>query len=105
MVKLRIILTGALAWIMVALGAAGCASEQQAQAALRAQARISQAQAVQTALSHAPGGAIKDGELENDNGNLIWWFDIVTPGSKTITEVSVDAMTGGVISVATETGE
>jgi uncharacterized membrane protein YkoI len=104
-VKPKIIITGALAWALVALGAAGCASDRQAQAALRAQARVSQAQAEQTALTHAPGGAIKQSELENDNGKLIWWFDIVTPGSKNVTEVSVDAMTGGVISVATETGE
>jgi len=104
-VKSKIILTGALVWSLVALGAAGCASDRQAQAALRAQARISQAQAEQTALTQAPGGAVKQGELENDNGKLIWWFDIVTPGSKNVTEVSVDAMTGGVISVATETGQ
>jgi uncharacterized membrane protein YkoI len=104
-VKPRIIITGTLAWAMVALGAAGCASDRHAQAALRAQARTSQMQAEQTALTHAPGGTIKQSELENDNGKLIWWFDIVTPGSKTVTEVSVDAMTGGVISVATETGE
>ena len=103
--KPRIIITGTLAWAMVALGAAGCASDRHAQAALRAQARTSQMQAEQTALTHAPGGTIKQSELENDNGKLIWWFDIVTPGSKTVTEVSVDAMTGGVISVATETGE
>ena len=103
--KSKIILTGALAGALATLGVAGCASDRQAQAALRAQARISQAQAEQTALTQAPGGAIKQGELEDDNGKLVWWFDIVTPGSKHVTEVSVDALTGGVISVATETGE
>ena len=72
---------------------------------MRAQARTSQMQAEQTALTHAPGGTIKQSELENDNGKLIWWFDLVTPGSKAVTEVSVDAITGGVISVATETSE
>jgi uncharacterized membrane protein YkoI len=104
-VKHKRIITGMLAAAIVALGAAGCASDKQAQAALRAQASISQEQAQQTALAHAPGGTIKEGELENDNGKLIWWFDIVTSGSKSVTEVSVDAKTGGVISVATETGE
>lgn len=103
--KNRTIVTGALAAGIVALGTAGCASEKREQAVLLAQARISQAQAEQTALAYAPGGAIKQGALENDNGKLIWWFDILMPRSRNVTEVSVDAFTGGVISVATETGE
>src|ERR1035441_4586113 len=73
-VKHKRIITGMLAAAIVALGAAGCASDKQAQAALRAQASISQEQAQQTALAHAPGGTIKEGELENDKGKLIWWF-------------------------------
>ena len=99
------LIPGILAAALVVLGAGGCASERPTQAALRAQASINQRQAGQAALAHTPGGAIKESALENDNGKLVWWFDIVMPGSKRITEISVDAMTGGVISVATETGE
>jgi len=45
-----------------------------------------------------PGGSIKDGELEEEKGRLIWSFDISTPGSKNITELAVDAKTGEVAS-------
>jgi uncharacterized membrane protein YkoI len=100
--KNKIIITS-LAAAIVLVGMAGCASEQQEQAAMQAQAKISKEQAEQTALTKAPGGTIKEGELENENGKLIWSFDIATPDTKNITEVNVDAITGGIISVATET--
>jgi uncharacterized membrane protein YkoI len=104
-VKNKVVVIGFLAAAIAAMGAAGCASEKQEQARLRALARVARQQAEQAALAQAPGGTIKEGELEDDNGKLIWWFDLVTPGSKAVTEVSVDAITGGVISVATETSE
>jgi hypothetical protein len=43
--------------------------------------------------------------VDDEDGKLTWWFDIVPPGAKTPTEVSVDAVTGGVICVATEIPE
>ena len=101
----RVIISGVLTAAIVALGGAGCASEQQEQAALQAQAKISKEQAEQTALAKAPGGTVKEGELEQENGKLIWSFDIATPGTKSTTEVNVDALTGSVISVVTETPE
>ena len=91
-----------VAAVITATGA-GCASERQEQAKLQAQAKISEEQAAQTALVNTPGGTIKDGELENENGLLIWSFDIATPDSKSTTEVNVDAITGGIFSVVTET--
>jgi uncharacterized membrane protein YkoI len=56
-----------------------------------------------TALSRAPGGSVKEAELEREDGQLVWSFDIVLPGTTDITEVLVDAMTGAVVSVETET--
>lgn len=103
--KNKIIIAGVMAAAIVAFGAAGCASEKQEQAELKAQAKISKAQAEQTALAKAPGGTVKEGELEKEKGKLIWSFDIATPGTKNITEVGVDAITGDVVSVATETPE
>lgn len=82
---------------------AGCATPQDA--ALLAQPRISREQAARAALAQAPGGRIREAELAQESGKLIWWFDITTPGSKNLTEVNVDAFTGGVISVATEISE
>jgi uncharacterized membrane protein YkoI len=72
---------------------------------LQAQAKISKEQAQQIALTKAPGGTVKEGELEKEKGKLIWSFDIATPGSKDITEVGVDAITGEVVSVEKETPE
>ena len=84
---------------------AGCETEKQEQAELQAQAKISKDQAQQTALAKAPGGTVKEAELEKEKGKLIWSFDIATPGSANITEVNVDAITGDVVSVETETPE
>ena len=70
---------------------------------LEAKAKISRADAEKTALAKVPGGKIKDGELEEEKGKLIWSFDIATEGTKDIKEVAVDAVTGEVVSVDTET--
>src|SRR5580698_5006271 len=101
--KKKIAISGLLAAAIIAVGAVGCASEQQEQAELQAQAKISKEQAEQTALAKAPGGTIKEGELENEGGKLIWSFDIATPGAKDTTEVNVDAITGDIVSVTSET--
>lgn len=82
------------------LFSSGCATESQQ--ALAAQATVSREQAQQTALSKAPGGTVKEVELEKEHGRLIWSFDIATPGDKDITEVQVDARTGEIVTVEKE---
>jgi hypothetical protein len=52
-----------------------------------------------------PNGTVKDSELEKEHGKWIWSFDIATPGTQDIKEVAVDANTGKVLSVETETPE
>ena len=86
---------------------AGCMSErhEHQQAKLQAEAKVSRAEAVRIALGQAPNGTVKEAELEKEKGKLIWSFDIATPGSKDITEVNVDAITGAVVSVEKETPE
>lgn len=76
---------------------------KEAMAKLMARAKVSETQARAIALSKVPGGTIKEGGLEEENGKLLWSFDIATPGSKDITEVGVDAITGKVLAVAKET--
>jgi uncharacterized membrane protein YkoI len=98
MIKKTIIVGMAAA--IVAIGMAGCASEQQEQAEMQSQAKITKEQAQQTALTKAPGGTIKEGELEKEKGKLIWSFDIA--GSPGVTEVNVDAITGEVVGVENE---
>ena len=81
----------------------GCATEKEKETKLAAQAKISRADAEKTALGKVPGGTIKEGGIEKEKGKLIWSFDIATPGSKDITEVAVDALTGEIVAIDTET--
>jgi uncharacterized membrane protein YkoI len=81
----------------------GCMSEKHEQAKLESEAKVSRADAEKTALEKVPGGTIKEGELEKEKGKLIWSFDISTPGTADIKEVAVDAFSGEVVSVDTET--
>lgn len=70
--------------------------------ALKAQAKVSQDEAQETALAKVPGGTITGGELEKEHGKLIWSFDITKPKTKSITEVQVDAVTGKIVSTKLE---
>lgn len=88
--------------VAAALIACGCASEKQEQAELLTQASIKEDQAQQIALAKVPGGKIKESELEKEKGKLIWSVEVLTEGSKDITEVNVDAMTGEVVGVEHE---
>ena len=87
------------------VGLTACVSESAKQAELESQAKVSKADASRTALGKAPGGTIKEAEIEKEKGKLVWSFDIATPGTSDITEVNVDAMTGDVVSVETEKAE
>ena len=101
MKKTSILLT-VIAVTSLALFASSCATSNEK---LAAQAKVSRPQAEQTALAQVPGGKITEGELEKENGNLVWSFDIATTGSKDITEIQVDAITGQIVSRETETPE
>ena len=72
---------------------------------LEAEAKVSRAEAEKIALTKAPGGTVKEGELEKEKGKLIWSFDISTPGTSDITEVHVDAITGQIAGVEKETAK
>ena len=95
--KNKIIISGLLACGLLAAGLTGCKSGP------HATAKISRETAAATALAQVPGGTVKDGELEKEKGKWIWSFDIAIPGSADIKEVAVDANTGAVIGVETET--
>ena len=108
--KIKMIACAALAAGLLA----GCAWEkcerckkagEATQAKLMAEAKVSKDDAQTTALAKVPNGTVKEAELEKEKGKLIWSFDITTPDSKDIKEVAVDALTGDVIAVETETPE
>jgi len=95
--KNKIIISGLLACGLLAVGLTGCKSEH------HAKAKISKETATATALAQVPNGVVKDSELEKEHGKWIWSFDIAVAGSSDIKEVAVDANTGAVIAVETET--
>lgn len=88
---------------------AGCMTEKaehhNQEAKLMAQAKVSRDAAEKIALTKVPNGTIKDSELEKEHGHLQWSFDVASPGSKDITEVNIDAVTGDVISAEKESAE
>ena len=81
---------------------AGCESESAKTDQLRADAKITEDSAKATALAQVPNGVVKESELEKEHGKLIWSFDIAAPDAKGITEVNVDAIEGGIVSVEHE---
>lgn len=70
--------------------------------ALRAEARISEEQALATALARVPNTRVLVLELEREDGRLIYSFDLKVPGKRGHYEVDVDALTGGVLRAAFE---
>ena len=105
--KINTVICSTLALGLAAFGLAGCCcfkhkEKEESQAKLEAQAKVTKAEASKIALDKVPGGTIKEGELEKEKGKLLWSFDIATPGTKDITEVQVDAMTGAVLDVSKE---
>lgn len=72
---------------------------------LEKQAKITKEEATKIALEKVPGGTVKESELEEEKGKLIWSFDISKEGTKDITEVNVDAKTGKVIAVDVESAK
>ena len=72
-------------------------------ASLRKEAKISEKTARATALKEVPNGKIRASELERENGNLIWSFDIKVPGKTGIEEITVNAVTGAVVTHEHET--
>jgi hypothetical protein len=106
--NIKSIIGSTLTFAVLAGGLTGCCctkckEKEGSNAKLEAQAKISKAEAEKIALDKVPGGTIKEGDIEKEKGKLLWSFDIATPGTKDITEVQVDAMTGQVLDVAKET--
>jgi len=89
-----------LATVLVATFFPSCST----QARLKARAKVSEADAQKIALAKVPGGTIQESELEKEKGKLVWSFDIATAGSRDITEVLVDAVTGEIVAVEKESG-
>lgn len=106
--KTKITIKSLLAFVVAAilgLSVATAKDTEKTQAELQARAKITKEVAQKTALAKVPDGTVKEGELEEENGKLIWSFDITRPGTRDITEVNVDAITGEGVDVAVETAK
>ena len=75
----------------------------QAPQALLKHAKISEAQARETASQKVPDATILSSELEKEHGKLVWSFDMKRAGSDDITEIMIDAKTGKIVSTQVET--
>ena len=75
----------------------------ESQAALKAEAKVTEQDARTTAVAKVPQGTVKSSTLEKEHGRLVWSFDIAQPATQVLTEVQVDARTGKVVSVEKET--
>jgi len=89
--------------VVISPCAIGLQAVDETQAMLHARGKISEAKAREIASAKVPSGTIKSAELEEENGKLIYSFDISTPGTSNITEVAVDAITSNVVDVSVET--
>ncbi|HVT59027.1 MAG TPA: PepSY domain-containing protein [Thermoanaerobaculia bacterium] len=72
---------------------------------LAAKAKISLEAARATALAKVPKGKLKSEELEEENGKLLYSFDIKVPGKSGVEEVEVDALDGSVLKVGHESAK
>lgn len=102
----RVFANGALAIALSAVFAAPLFAQNvkvsEEKPGLLKKAKITVEAATATALGKAPGGKVEKAEIENEDGKLIYSFDIKVAGKAGITEVGVDAMTGAVVNVEHE---
>lgn len=91
------------ALLLAGLTTSSLFADGETDAQLLAQAKISKTQAEQIAMAKVPGAKIQSAEIENEHNALVWSFDMVKTGSKNVTEVLVNAKTGKIVEVTTET--
>ena len=69
---------------------------------LKAEAKISKKTAIQIVQAKVPHGKVKEAELEQEHGRLVWSMDIAVPHTDDILEVQVDAKTADVVAIEIE---
>ena len=106
-IRIALVLT-----LLAGAGFGGCASKQtrtvqgveikEDKAGLWQQATLAPDSAIKLALARVPGGRFVKGELEEEEGTLIYSFDIKSAGKDGTDEVHVDARTGAVLPIEHE---
>ena len=74
-------------------------------AKLKAEAKVSESDAIATAEKEVPNGKIQSAEIEREGGKLIYSFDVKAPHKSGVEEVNVDATTGAVLAHEHETAK
>jgi len=72
---------------------------------LAAQATISADSAQKIALAQVSRGWVREAQLEQQNGTLVYSYDIKARGKSGVEEVNVDAKTGAVVSTKHESAK
>ena len=78
------------------------AEDKKEQKELLKKAKITEADARATASAKVPDGKVKDYEIEEEHGVLVWSYDFSRPKTRDITEVQVNALTGKIQAVEVE---
>ncbi|HEV8411408.1 MAG TPA: PepSY domain-containing protein [Gemmatimonadaceae bacterium] len=81
---------------LVALVAQGIKVTESSPGLLR-RAKITPDSAIALAKARLPKATINSAEIEQENGKLIYSFDLKTAGKSGIDEVNIDAMTGKLV--------
>lgn len=92
-------------FILIGASAATSLAAAETQEQLQTQARVSESAARAIALAQVPHAIVRSAELERENKHLVWSYDLQTPGSKGVTEVQVDAITGKVVATHVESAQ
>jgi uncharacterized membrane protein YkoI len=96
---IRPVLIAALLVAGAARAAAADADCKEERPGLAAKARVSCSEARKTALARVGTSEVKDAELEEEGGKLVYSFDLAVRGKPGIEEVQVDAVSGKIVSV------
>lgn len=83
----------------------GTVKVKEASSGLAAQATLSADSAQKIALAQVPHGWVREAELEQDSGTLVYSYDIKARGKSGVEEVLVDAKTGAVVSTKHESAK
>src|SRR5262245_2426154 len=100
--KTKDVVVAVVSTVVLSASLVSCATASHRETKLQAESKITRAEAEKIALAKVPGGTIREGEIEKEKGQLIWSFDITTPGTTDITEVHVSALNGDVIAIEKE---
>ena len=104
-IKLPLVVAGAVtaaAFATLAAQGPGPKYQRDVPAKLLAKAKVKEADAAHTAQAKYPTARIQAVELENENGNLIYSYELKVPGHSGIEEVNVNAKTGAVVNTEHE---